>query len=385
MRYLFAYALRTLLCVSALTSVIHLSAEPRFSTLDDVIAASPYIVVATYMGHAGETGLLEATAYRLRVHSTLRGDLHGEISVGRTDGYVVAEQGAQIVAFITADMGLKAVGEVIGALPLESGPIRLRGFYDFNAHVVSPSVVTLDGLRSRINGKPLAWRIEGPLVALTDDGRRIEATQWTIEVAAREGEPTTVNGLPAAASLQEPHLTFGPLNADDVGVVFNAGGPRPFVLHGTFTGERGGVLLARFRVALPNLLRHDDIDRYLLHRNTDSPYFLIRAIVDNGEIWEGSVGDKGRGPIFVTPDGVLEFQSFSLRGERYFEGSDRYLAFDPPREGVFLDTYGDTRVMMQELLRGPIGFTIESGIGAGNRGEIELTETEFPPAFHLTR
>ena len=64
------------------------------------------------------------------------------------DGHVFLNN-ERVVAFVDAG-ALRWVGKLAAGASLETGVIRLEGFFDFNAHVVQPGIVTLAQLRTAL-------------------------------------------------------------------------------------------------------------------------------------------------------------------------------------------------------------------------------------------
>jgi hypothetical protein len=72
----------------------------------------------------------------------------GRMSVKESpDGHVTVDN-ERVVAFVDHGGALRWVGRLAAGPSLERGVIRLQGFFDFNAHIVRPGIVTLPELRS---------------------------------------------------------------------------------------------------------------------------------------------------------------------------------------------------------------------------------------------
>jgi hypothetical protein len=352
------------------TPVAH--AEPMLTSLDEVLAQSTDIVIATYVGPVGSTDAWQASGSRLRIERALRGSLRGEIVAGVGTGHADLRAGTRVVAFLDAQRAWSFIGESSAGRRLED-TVNLRGFYDFNAHIVTPSLMTLDELVARIGGRPISWHVEGPLLALADDGSRVIETRYRIEVRASENGPTIVRGLPVRG-LPNPGVSFGGRD-ESIEIEWSSSWPRPLEVRGEVTGRRGDVILARFWITQPDVFRERDITAYLTNGNAAYAFYRMPVVWDDGERWTVTMGEDYNGLAFRRADGSeIRWQSFDVREHRVAEGEMGTMTFAPARPGVVLDTYGDTRVFLQELLRGPM----EVRIGA-RRGRIEWGTIEMRP------
>lgn len=343
-------------------------AEPMLSSLDEVMARSEHVVIATFVPSSPNTRA------RLQVHESLRGTLRGEVEVGVGDGSPNVEPGARVVAFVDAAGRFQYVGEGIDGRALESG-IQLRGFYDFNAHIVAPGLTTVAALRARVAGRPMRWQVEGPLVALADDGSRVIDTRFTITIDATEGGATRVSGLPALPGLPAPSVHFGGWEPI-VHIEWRSSWPRPLVMRSEIVGQRGDVLLARFWVEQPILVRASELERYFRDANASHPSYRMRIAWSDGEMWSASVGEEDYEGFTIRAGGGRElvWRSLDVRNARRIEGTGWSIELAPARPGALLDTRGDVRVLVQELLRGPI--EVRSG---ARRGRLELVSADMRP------
>jgi hypothetical protein len=342
-------------------------AEPMLTTLDEVMAQSTDIVIATYEGPANSSPMSPS---KLRVERALRGKLSGDVVAPLGSGHASVKAGARVVAFLDKRRAWSFVGEALPNMGLE-GAISLRGFYDFNAHLVTPGLLTLPMLEDKIAGRPITWRIAGPLVALADDGSRIVDTTWQVRIDAPEKGLPTVSGLPATAGLPAPSVGVGGWNPS-VGVSWRTGWPRPLVLRGEITGVKGDTLVARFHVEMPDLLRVKDIGKYLGDANASHAVYKMRIVWADGDRWSVVANhDYSSLRVFDARGAVVPWDVFDMRGPVRHIGK---LELGPRRPGVFLDERGDQRVLIQEILRGPISVTHGT-----RKGMLELVDIVLAP------
>ncbi len=339
------------------------------TSFDEVIASSTDVVIATFLGPTDGAPPFEASEYELRVERALRGSLRGTIRVTPGDGHASFARGTRLVAFL--DHGrFRFVGTATEGHSLEDGAVHLAGFYDFNAHLVTPGMTTLDALAERLAGRAATLRYVGPLLALSDDGQRRIQTPWTVEVTLRDGRPPVVRGLPvrgfAAPTVGQGGL-FGELS-----ITYRDHWPRPLRVEGRATGRQNGAVRMEFWVVEPDLFRVADLRRYMSDPDVDWVHYELRAVMDDGAVWADGPDDFDYSAI--TFFGHIGYRSLS---KDVWENPHFTATFAPPSPGATLDSQGTDRVSIQELLRGPVRFTITAGRGRGQRGRIELVDTHF--------
>lgn len=349
------------------------SAEPLVSSFDDVLASSTDVVIATSLG-----------GQRLRVERALRGSLRGEIDTGLGDGHADVETGRRVVAFLDASRAFRFVGEAPSGRALEDAALTVRGFYDFNAHLVTDGLLTLAQLEARLIGRRIAHRFEGPLVVLSPDGARLVESALRIAVRRTADGAVRVSGLPPHPGLPAPSLRLGGWGEEDALLTWRSSWPRPLQIAITVVRVEGDVMRSRFHVRMPEyLFREADIRAYLA--DADAAYVLwpIEVRFASGERWTGDIGsDYSSGPRFVRPDGQeLAWSTWNVREDRSITFRDRRWALAPARPGPFVDRHGDARTLVQELHRGPLGLTVGAGPGYGQRGEIRLGSPRMMPAI----
>ncbi len=346
-------------------------ARPMVTPFDEVISSSTDVVVASFNGPIGGGSALQAAGYELRVERALRGGLSGTIVVTPGDGQASFPVGTRLVAFLR-NGSFRFVGTATEGHRLEDGAVHVAGFYDFNAHIVTPGMTTIDALVDRLAGRASTVRYVGPLLALSDDGQRRVTTPWTVSVTLRDGQAPVVNGLPVRG-LPAPTVGQGGIFGE-FSIDYRSSWPRPLQIEGRAVGRQNGAVQMEFWVVEPNLLRVSDLRRYLNDEDIDWVHYELRAVMDDGEIWAD--GPDNFDYSAITFFGHIGYASLSMESRRW--ETRRFTAtFAPPRPGASLDTAGTDRTLIQELLRGPIGFTITAGRGAGRRGRLELVATHF--------
>lgn len=351
-----------------------------YTPLSEAIASSAYVMIAIYLGQR-----------RLSITRSLRGGLIGEVQVGLGSGHPDVTPGTAVVAFLDAQKAWHFVAEIPPGLTPAEAPLRLRGFYDFNAHLVGPGLLTLASLEAMLAwGAAPEWRLRGPLLVLAPDGREVVASSITLAVRAGGGMATTVVGLPGGVGLPAPSAVIGGWR--DVSVSFRGDVARSLELEGSVERvDASGAIVTRFRVVEPwQLFREADIRAYLDDADAVHPYWPFAVRFDTGEVWTGAFGEGySKDPTFRRSDGSeREWSTFSARDERYFEfraPAERWDLDRPPIGRALLDAHGDARVLLQELHRGPVGFRVASGPRVGRRGVIHLGALELRRAIRASQ
>lgn len=117
----------------------------------------------------------------------------------------------RVVAFLDAKGTFRWVGMLLAGPTLETGVLHLSGFFDWNAHFVSPGVMTLAQLKDYLATGNLDQRWIATLVAADGRGGYVPtATSFTIDDAPLT-HTTTMRGARPGACLDQVSIssTFG--------------------------------------------------------------------------------------------------------------------------------------------------------------------------------
>lgn len=261
-------------------------AAPMFTKLSDVRAKSAQVVVGTVTtSKAGPT---------IDVEYSLRGNApKGPMKVGRSpDGHVWVPQGKppRVVAFIDKQNRFRWIGKLIAGPTLETGVIRVEGFFDFNAHLVGPGVMTLSQLHKYLTyGGTMHQRFRATL-AFPDGKGGLRRTRRTITVDYDPFKRTTVVRGPRWPCLRNASLM--PPSWGRFSVRFYCRhSNRRLVLEGPITGKhKSGVILAEVTPSGP-VLYEREFNRYV----GSAKHTQVRRVVriDAGKRSWRWVVDKG--------------------------------------------------------------------------------------------
>ena len=264
----------------ALLAAQPLAAEPMTTTLAKMVQRSRQIVVARYLGPESPKAI---GSYRLEVLEVLKGapTWTGLRIVGRAHGRPTVKLNARCVAFIDEQGRFHWAASPRAGFSLQTGPLLLEGFYDFNAYLVSPGIISLAQLRRYLQRPTrLSYRFKGPLLFWDPRARRplpssivlTVTSDWVRGVA-------TISGLPLAATQRwgkAPRVAINHLFARDLEVSLKRSWPGPLVLRGKIDGVDKAGFRAHFWVVMPLLLRKSDFDAYLAGRAISHSYSVLR-------------------------------------------------------------------------------------------------------------
>ncbi len=119
---------------------------PMWTDLATIRASASLIAIGVVHVAAGPNNTPSIT---LDVEKVVRGTAApGPLAVKESpDGHVFVDS-ARVLAFVDQNGALRWIGKLVAGPSLETGVIQLQGFFDFNAHVVNPGLMTLAELKT---------------------------------------------------------------------------------------------------------------------------------------------------------------------------------------------------------------------------------------------
>ncbi len=382
------------LVATALT-VGSVRAEPLITSLTEMLAQTEAVVVATYQGPAdlgatlgGYQVDIERVAWRAKGSTVTTGSTVLAVGSGQASG----EVGSRMVIVVTRGRALGFAASPVAGGSID-GLLQLRGFYDYNAHLITPtSLLTLEQLVGLARGgKTLDYRVRGRVHVLSDDGQSVVPVGRELTVTHRRAlagkSTTTVAGF-APKGLPEPSLTLGVGMDDDptVGLAYRNSWPRPLMLRGRVRAvDPDGTLQVDFVVSMPDLITADQLTTYAADPSLSHPRWRAEVRLQSGPRWllEDGAGYTGSPKLTLAPDTApIGISSMDVRGAK------RLIRYGYPRplfelelgkapSGASLDTYGTLRTFRQELHRGPVSCRVRGGEHDGVGCTIVLESVRF--------
>lgn len=131
---------------AALASAKETSAAPMYTDMSTLRSSSATVVIGTV--HYDPT-----TRWRIDVDTTLRGRAVPGNPLMMSEApnqRIRLQDGDRVVALLDASNTLRWVGVKVAGANIETGVLHLRGFFDRDAHLVSPAMMTLAQLRTML-------------------------------------------------------------------------------------------------------------------------------------------------------------------------------------------------------------------------------------------
>lgn len=319
-------------------------AAPMASTFAMVRSASTTIVIGTVRQRTGSVVVDVDTVIR---GSAARGPLTVQQS---PDGHITVDN-ARVVAFIDASGALRWVGELVGGSSIETGVIKLHGFFDFNAHLVRPGVMSLAQLKSALATGALRQTFEATFAFPDGHGglRTVPSKRFALDYDAFASQILAIRGL-ALPCLGSPSL-FGTvwgsfevsLSDTCLSNTPTAQKERSLELDGDYTGVSAtGAIQVRVVPTRP-FMTETEYDAFARDRDVVAVTSVVRVGVPSGPAWSWRVESSLVDPSGHVHDAGGVSSSLEARGTA----------------NVSVDTYG---------FAGGVSITIEPSPAMGSPG-----------------
>jgi hypothetical protein len=255
-------------------------AKPKSITLPKMVGQCPVIAVARFVGN--RTPDKASQTIGLEVVRAIKGDIKpSKYRVAYCDLPTVDPAVTEFVAFFEKGMVWQFVGE---PLPLTGKvaacPLHLRGFFDRNAYIVSPGLVTLDQLTTFVAKGTLHYHLRGTLYFPQRGRPDWKAGTRTIDVSydAIKGK-AVVKGLGAPKGLPaQPEVVIGDWQRSRVRLVYDRSLERPLTIQGQVLAldPRAGTLTAKFFASVPDILTERDFEKYCSDARLGRSYYRVQ-------------------------------------------------------------------------------------------------------------
>jgi len=197
--------------------------------------------------------------------------------------------------------------------------LNLAGFYDYNAYLVSPSIINLSQLNQYIKEKKYSNQIAGNLYCFSNSTKKIEATPVNFTVTYTYTKDvitsiTTVNGLTWKGFPLSPELYISSWDSE-IELKFETNGYRAFIVEGEIlpTPDANGNSLAKFWVTDPDELSFDELKEYLTKDIHGFPSYKLQVTTDKNEVYPLMLGEEmGRIGVFNYEGKKLGISSYNI-------------------------------------------------------------------------
>lgn len=341
---------------------LNLQAEPYYISLDELVTTSQAIFIGSYEGRMNQT-----STHTVNIKEILKGNIHrgnNQLKQQQERFTPQLKIHENFIGFLDKEGYF-----LFAALPVNgsdlNGPLTVRGFYDFNAYMVSPSLITLDQLKKFIQGdKKLRYHFKGNIYFLKEGHSEIVSSSHQVEVDYTYGDDktATVGGLNFIKGFQLKPTTriTSRERSPHVFLDYHLNYERPLELVGEVINydKKEDVFITRFWPAKPTPLSEKQWEKYVQNDKLKKPYYEIKVSL-NKETWKLWMFKEGEYSYYL--DGFRQnkfaITEISLSSQRYLKiplyGDGTLWIYMHPAKIEFKDYYGIDG-FLQELFYGPI-------------------------------
>jgi hypothetical protein len=252
-------------------------AKPKHTPFKEVMAQSDSIVVAKLKGEPdGKT-----RKARLDILQVLKGNLkpgHWEVSFSDFPHGGPEE----FIAFLDKDAVWRFTARPLAGKQVADDVLLVSGFYDYNAHWVTPGLLTLEQLKGYLQNGSLTYKFEGDIF-FPQPGK----TDWKAGTLRITGsydavtKKTDVSGFPALKGLPaQPEVVSLHHYEDDarLDLAYSRSGYRPLHVLGKVSklDAKTGTLVVRFAVSEPDVLTQKALEDYLADDAKGPTYYTFK-------------------------------------------------------------------------------------------------------------
>jgi hypothetical protein len=183
-------------------SMFALQAKPMHIYFHEMMAQSETIVGGIYLGHNGTTPY-ESNQFYFVVQKVYKGAVNNDtLELGLAHGAVHLKPGTTCIAFINGNNEFEWVGNLYNTQKITDNSIlQVEGFYDWNAYLVSPSMISVGQLTNYIKTQTFSGNISGDVQFFSNDEKTMKDSPINISVDyhyknGNMNSQVKINGLP---------------------------------------------------------------------------------------------------------------------------------------------------------------------------------------------
>lgn len=265
-----------------------LSAEPLFIYFNEMMNKSSLIVMGTYLGCDGKNPY-ESFHYYFLAKEVVKGKISKDTLVfQRAQGAVYLETGKEYVAFINQDNGFEWVGsDKVGKKITDESLLFLEGFYDYNAYLVSPSMVSYAQLKDYVTTSTFNGSMYGDVHFFNTHEKKMKPSTIHLEIKysyskGQLSSDISLEGIKLNDFNKSPAFSL-PCWDDIISVVYEPNLVRPL----TFNGKLNNLHPSshRFRVTFwvnePEELSYEEFNDYVGNNKNGPGYFILELSLNN--------------------------------------------------------------------------------------------------------
>ena len=295
--------------------------EPLLITFAEMMEQTETIVIAHYRGmpNNGVFG-----PYLLEVSEIIKGNVNTDIieaSIGA--GQVDLAIGTECIAFLKEDNSFEWVATIDGEQDKEirKAILSVRGFYDYNAYIVYPSVMTLSQIKDYLKTLRLDYNLEGYLHFFSDESRQIEKSDIYFSVShsyLKDSSYSQVNSenLTVIDFPEQPEVGI-------LSLYYETNLVRPLEITSEIITNQENIFQVNFWVETPEEITYEDFRQYLQKPEWGHIYYELE-LHHKGEIYPFIYDEElGRiGNLEGFENRVLACQSLSREALEFRLGDD---------------------------------------------------------------
>ncbi len=291
----------------------------------DMIKQSKSIVIGTYEGYNGSTAY-ESDKYYFNVIESLKGDEQpGKITLDRAHGCVHVAVGTYCIAFINHKNQFEWVGTSKEVKEdLDQTLLFLEGFYDFNAYIVAPAMITIGQLKEYIKNDSFSGSANGNVYFFSNAAKKMEASpiQLKVDYVYKNNELTsnvTINGIELNDFKSKPLFNL-PFWDDILTVEYEPNLYRPLQFNGKIVNSTSASSLdIMFWLEEPEELTLDEFKDFMGNKRNGDAYYELELVTDDNKKYTIILSDdSGEGSRMLNYNGkTLDIYGIGMAPERY--------------------------------------------------------------------
>lgn len=267
--------------VLVLTTTMPAAAKPIFTKFEDAIRKSSVIVVARFDGaRPGQGGAAKNCV--LEFTRVLKGEVTpGNHVVTWRDSYVpsLGNRVTEFIAFLDDELVWHyAAVPATGYGEVADQPLHMVGFYNFNAHFISVSLLSLPLLESYLKTGKMTYSFRGPLWFPVPGQAKWEASRIVLEGSHDPfGNQSSLRRLPPLVGLTDGKVSLGSWHIRE-GIEIAYSRNRPLEIHGKVESldAKTGTFVTRFNVVRPDVLSQKEFEAYVANADRGDSHYRVK-------------------------------------------------------------------------------------------------------------